>query len=262
MASYNGTVILSGMISPTDTTDTYPTHEDILGKGGYSTVVDLTARDAISNLRRKVGMMVYVSSNGKTYQLQGGTDNSNWTEFTSGANTEELVVTSIPLNGVINTIFAGITIPIGEILYVRGNNGKINTTVYNGIKTTVLTENKYNDFIIIYDGTNSSVYVNNTVDELHVQSAIAEYPIDYDVVDLVANTVSAKIVSILTSTYTDSLQIYTYEGVLSTIEKEDNVFEALNKNKEFVLIYDGTTFTAYKKSKVTIADLQDKKILS
>ena len=32
MALYKGTVKLSGMISPTDTEDTYPTHDDELGK--------------------------------------------------------------------------------------------------------------------------------------------------------------------------------------------------------------------------------------
>jgi hypothetical protein len=265
MASYKGTVILSGMISPTDTTDAYPTHEDILGKGGYSSVADLTARDNISTLRRKSGMMVYVESDGKTYQLQGGVDNSNWTEFTSGngdSTTETLEITTISVSGIINTIFAGITIADGEILYVRGNDGIIDTNVFSGTLSTVLINNVYNDFIIKYDGDSSVVYVNNTVDESHVQIAIGEYPIGYDVIDLTNNTISAKISTLLTETYTSALQVYTYEGIMSTVEKEDNSFTALNKNKEFVVMYDGSTFTAYKKEKVTISDLQTRMVLN
>jgi len=95
MAQYNGTIVLSGMISPTDTLDTYPTHEDILGKGGYSSVVDIPARDNISDLRRKIGMMVYVESDNKVYQLQGGILDTDWTEFTSGSGLDETAVNNL-----------------------------------------------------------------------------------------------------------------------------------------------------------------------
>jgi hypothetical protein len=265
MASYNGTVILSGMISPTDTTDAYPTHEDILGKGGYSSVADVTARDAISTLRRKNGMMVYVETDGKTYQLQGGTDNSNWVEFTSGtseATQNTLNVTDISVTGIINTIFAGITIPEDEILYVRGNGGEIDTEVFSGVLSTVLDNNTYNDFIIKFDGTSSVVYIKNTVEQIHVQNIINGYPIGYDSIDLTNNTISAKISTILTETYTDSIQVFAYEGLMASVEHENNTFTALNKNKEFVVLYDGSTFSAYKKQKVTISDLQNRMVLS
>jgi len=266
MASYNGTVILSGMISPTDTTDAYPTHEDTLGKGGYSSVVDIAARDAVSTLRRKVGMMVYVESDGLTYQLQGGVDNTDWAEFTSGSGGETtpdtLDITTISVNGIINTIFAGITISEDEILYVRGNDSEINTDVFSGVLATVLTENVYNDFIIKFDGTSSVVYVKNTVDQVHVQNAINEYPVGYDSIDLTNNTISAKISTILTETYTDAIQVFAYEGIMASVEHEDNTFSALTKNKEFVVMYDGSAFSAYKKQKVTIVDLQNRMVLS
>jgi len=264
MASYNGTVILSGMISPTDTTDAYPTHEDTLGKGGYSSVADLTARDNISTLRRKVGMMVFVEADEKTYQLKGGVTNSDWTEFTSGSagtTSEALVVTTIPVSGIINTIFVGVTIPTNEIIYVRGNDGLIESEVYSGSLSTVLLNNSYNDFIIVYDGTSSVIYVNNTVNEAHVQSAVNAYPIGYDTIDLSSNTISTKISTLLSETYTNALQVYAFEGIMSSIEHEDNTFEALGKNKEFVVMYDGSTYSAYKKSKITIADLQTRMVL-
>lgn len=45
-------------------------------------VANITARDAINNLVRWIGMMVYVLSEDKTYELRGGIDNSDWQEFT------------------------------------------------------------------------------------------------------------------------------------------------------------------------------------
>ena len=73
-----GAVPITGFISPTDNVDTYATHKDIYGKGGYRTVDDLTALDAITVDRRQEGMLVYVLSESAVYQLIGGIDNSNW----------------------------------------------------------------------------------------------------------------------------------------------------------------------------------------
>jgi len=266
MAKFNGTVILSGMISPTDTTDAYPTHEDILGKGGYSSVDTLELRDNISTLRRKQGMMVYVVSEEKTYQLKTGLENSDWSEFTTGnsgdATTEELKITDISVNGIVNSIFVGIEIPDGEILYVRGNDIEIEPVVYNGVLETVLENNKYNNFIIKYDGTSSTVYVNSLVNETHIQTVVNNYPLGYDLIDLSSNNISDKISNILSETFTDTLQVYAFEGVMSTLEKELNPFIALNKNKEFVVMYDGSNYTAYKKEKVSIDDLKNRMVLN
>ena len=44
-------------------------------------VADITARDAIPAALRYEGMLVYVASEKKTYQLQGGITNSNWSAF-------------------------------------------------------------------------------------------------------------------------------------------------------------------------------------
>jgi len=267
MASYNGTVKLSGMISPTDTTDSYPTHEDILGKGGYSSVADITARNNISTLRRKVGMMVFVQEDSKTYQLQGGIDNDKWVEFINGSNQTETVsntlkITTIPVTNLINDIFLGINIPDNEILYVRGNGDTIETTVYHGVLSTVLSENAYNDFIIKYDGTSSVVYVNSDVEESHVQDTINAYPKGYNSVDLTNNNISSKISTLLKNTYTGSIQVFSYVGLTSTISKENNSFEALNKNKEFVVLYDGSNFSAYKHDMVTIDDLKARMVIN
>jgi len=47
-------------------------------------VADLTARDAISATLRYEGMCVYVTADKKTYQLQGGVLDTDWTEYGSG----------------------------------------------------------------------------------------------------------------------------------------------------------------------------------
>ena len=81
MAQIPGTVPVAGKIAPTDSADTYPTHDSQYGQGGLMEVADLTARDAISTERRREGMMCYVTSNQTTYQLVGGITNPNWTAF-------------------------------------------------------------------------------------------------------------------------------------------------------------------------------------
>lgn len=81
MSKYIGGVIISGYISPTDTTDTYATHKEELGQGGYRTVDSIMERDSITLERRKVGMLVYISGTNKLYRLEGGIANTNWKEY-------------------------------------------------------------------------------------------------------------------------------------------------------------------------------------
>ncbi|NBP02312.1 MAG: hypothetical protein EBU90_19775 [Proteobacteria bacterium] len=109
-----GTVPVGGSFAPTDSADSFGTHNDKWGIGGYRVVKTITDRNAIpvneSNLlnlddtlasgRRKLGMMVYVSDENKFYVLtidaatwDGYTesqkvtaliDNDNWLEFVGG----------------------------------------------------------------------------------------------------------------------------------------------------------------------------------
>jgi hypothetical protein len=55
------------------------------GLGGLRTVVNTTARDAILQQRRQIGMLVYVEDENKYYSLVGGTGDAFWTEFISGS---------------------------------------------------------------------------------------------------------------------------------------------------------------------------------
>lgn len=56
------------------------------GLGGLRSVADITARNAILQARRQIGMLVYVESVSKYYSLIGGTGDAFWTEFSSGVS--------------------------------------------------------------------------------------------------------------------------------------------------------------------------------
>ena len=81
MSKIPGSLPITGFIGTTFAADTYPTHIDELGKGGYRSVSNIQARDAISAERRSIGMMCYVVSETKVYQLIGGLGNEFWKEF-------------------------------------------------------------------------------------------------------------------------------------------------------------------------------------
>ena len=83
MSKIPGSIPITGFIAPTDSDDKYPTHLDIYGKGGYRTVFDIASLNSISFDRRVEGMLVYVISNAKIYQLTGPIAENNWIEFNS-----------------------------------------------------------------------------------------------------------------------------------------------------------------------------------
>lgn len=56
----------------------FPIVEDIDFKGGYRSVADVTARDAIPVVSRKIGMLVRVISTGETWVLGPGITNGDW----------------------------------------------------------------------------------------------------------------------------------------------------------------------------------------
>lgn len=68
MAAIPGT-ILAAKISPGDTTATFPTHEDIYGKGGLMSVTNFQELSSIPLDRQKVGMVVHVNSESQYYTL-------------------------------------------------------------------------------------------------------------------------------------------------------------------------------------------------
>ena len=94
MAEIPGSVPLTGKVAPTDTTDTFATHVDIYGEGGYMTVANTTERDAITTERRKQGMAVFVNSTNEMYILQDGVTNADWVLFSGGGGDLQSVMNS------------------------------------------------------------------------------------------------------------------------------------------------------------------------
>jgi hypothetical protein len=59
--------------------DTYPTHLDSLGQGGFMSLQTISARNAILTRQRKMGMLVFVQSNDSLYKLNSkDLSNSGW----------------------------------------------------------------------------------------------------------------------------------------------------------------------------------------
>lgn len=83
MANLLGTVVLSKLV-PTSDLDQYPTHEARWGKGSYRTVTSLVERDAISDERRELGMLVWVDSEKTLYRLTEGVTNADWENLGRG----------------------------------------------------------------------------------------------------------------------------------------------------------------------------------
>ena len=83
MAKLQGTILASKIV-PTDSLDTYATHEDKYGRGGHRSVDTIVERDEISPERRKEGMTVYVKENKTKYILESGIENINWKVDSSG----------------------------------------------------------------------------------------------------------------------------------------------------------------------------------
>ena len=90
MAKIANSVPLGGFIAPNDSADTYATHDEQYGRGGFRSVATTTERDAIPTDRRKEGMEVKVLADGKKYELVGGIANSNWQEVVSGVDEAQL----------------------------------------------------------------------------------------------------------------------------------------------------------------------------
>ena len=90
MGAIPGSVPLTGKVAPTDTTDTFATHMDIYGEGGYMTVADVTEREAITTERRKQGMAVFQNDTNELYILQDGVTNADWVLFSGGGGSGDM----------------------------------------------------------------------------------------------------------------------------------------------------------------------------
>lgn len=65
----NKGIKINSSIVPNSSLDTYPTHLEEYGQGGYRSVDTLEDLIAIPDQRKKEGMVVYVKSEDKEYRL-------------------------------------------------------------------------------------------------------------------------------------------------------------------------------------------------
>jgi hypothetical protein len=89
MSEIPGSIPVTGILAPTDSTDTYPVYDPIYGIDGLRSVQNNIARNDIPRDRRRHGMVVYTQSDGKYWVLNpspwAGTD-ADWTELIMGAS--------------------------------------------------------------------------------------------------------------------------------------------------------------------------------
>ena len=110
MAALNGTIVASKIV-PTDSLDTFATHDEKYGQGGYRSVPTIADRDVISTERRREGMLVNVLADNEIYKLVGGIENTNWVSldeitgaasyqsYTAGQTIHSVRVVSIGVDG-------------------------------------------------------------------------------------------------------------------------------------------------------------------
>ena len=73
MAQITGSVVLTGYISPSDTTDTYATHYSLYQKGGVKAVLNYSDIAAIQRQRLQSGSLIYVINQDKYYKFNNNT---------------------------------------------------------------------------------------------------------------------------------------------------------------------------------------------
>lgn len=99
MAAIPGT-ILAAKISPGDTASTFPTHEDIYGKGGLITVEAITDLEAIYTDRQKLGMLVYVEDTTSYYTVTSVGTPPGYTKALEPSNSTNIEDLSEDLNNI------------------------------------------------------------------------------------------------------------------------------------------------------------------
>lgn len=74
-----GNVPIAGTLGPTDETDVHAVIDPFWGIDGLRSVADLSELNDITPQRRRYGMVVFVRSNGRYYQMQS--DLVGWTDW-------------------------------------------------------------------------------------------------------------------------------------------------------------------------------------
>lgn len=127
MAVIPNSVTVAGFIAPTDSADTYPSHDAVYGKGGLRSVADDTTRDAIPTARRSEGMFVYVNDTSTLYVLDS--DLTTWNEFSSGGSdtniTDDLTFTAAATTDLDTYGFTITSSGLAALAFFDGTNDRV-----------------------------------------------------------------------------------------------------------------------------------------
>ena len=155
MSEIPGSIPVTGILAPTDSTDTYPVYDPIYGIDGLRSVVNSTARNAIPDQRRRHGMVVYTQSDGKYWLLNpspwAGTD-ADWTELIMGASGSGNITPGSP-QAVITKAIGTNTAAVIEYVAAYSTNARagVIVAVINGSTT------KYNEVCTTDIGTTNDI---------------------------------------------------------------------------------------------------------
>lgn len=122
---------ITGEITPTALSDTFPVINPYWGLGGLRNVADATDRDAITASRREAGMIVYVASTGHYFQLGAGLTNVDWTDLGTtlggggGGGTPEVSIT----NAALAALISGNSVAVGTIYRITDSQDALGGTI-------------------------------------------------------------------------------------------------------------------------------------
>ena len=137
MAALQGTILASKIV-PTDSLDTYATHEDKYGRGGHRSVDTLEERDNITTPRRKAGMTVYVKENKTKYILDGGIENVNWKTDSSG-DSSPTNLTIDTLKAILKELEDGTISSKEYIVLINKEDDKVSVLSLNTLLDTLIS---------------------------------------------------------------------------------------------------------------------------
>lgn len=166
MAKIPNTIPVTGMIAPTDSLDTYATHDNAYGKGGFKAVATTSDRDAITADRRAANMVVFVDEDKTFYEL--GTDLTTWTPLDLGADVGNPIV-NVTYDGTTGNLTFTKALPEGE-----GTDPAtivINIPVDNFLKSASYDPNTHILTLTLEDGTEVTVDLADLIDVYTFQNA-------------------------------------------------------------------------------------------
>jgi hypothetical protein len=97
MGAIPGSVSITGFLATTDSTDTYAVIDPLYGVDGLRSVLDHSARNAISDLRRREGMITYTRNDGFYWKLLPSPWTGNDADWTLFSNGPTIAITSGPV---------------------------------------------------------------------------------------------------------------------------------------------------------------------